>query len=265
MKARAFLTAEWRHLVMLNYVVEPSVLKRFVPPGTELDFHGGQTFVSVVGFRFLRTRVFGWAFPFHRNFEEVNLRFYVRRQAAEGWRRGVVFLRELVPRRAIALIARTCYGEPYTALPMRHRIDLTTEKIRVNYGWRRQGRWESVRAAAEGRPRAVEDGSLEEFITEHYWGYTARKAACSEYQVEHPRWQVWRALEATLEADVASLYGEVFAESLSSRPASAFIADGSPVVVRQTSKCLAMKPSLVLDSACANVSGGVPPRQEPRV
>src|SRR6266851_8026207 len=106
MKSRAFLTADWRHLAMLNYAVDASVLKQFVPPGTELDFYRGNAFISVVGFNFLSTRVFGWAFPFHRNFEEVNLRFYVRRQATEGWRRGVVFIRELVPRRAIAFIAR---------------------------------------------------------------------------------------------------------------------------------------------------------------
>jgi uncharacterized protein len=232
-KARAFLTADWRHLAMLNYAVDASVLKRFVPRGTELDYYRGDTFISVVGFRFLRAKVFGWAIPFHRNFEEVNLRFYVRRQVAEGWRRGVVFIRELVPRRVIAFVARTCYGEPYAALPMRHRIEHTTEKIRVEYGWQRQGRWESLRAAAEGLPKTIEKGSLEEFITEHYWGYTARKRACSEYQVEHPRWQVWRAVEATLEADVSTLYGDAFVKSLSSRPASAFIADGSTVVVRQ--------------------------------
>ena len=246
MKAKVFLTAEWRHLAMLNYVVDPTVLKRFVPPRMELDFYGGDTFVSIVGFGFLNTRVFGWAFPFHRNFEEVNLRFYVRRHVTDGWRRGVVFIREFVPRRAIALVARTCYGEPYTALPMRHKIEQTTEKICVEYGWQRQGRWECVRAVAEGQSRPVENGSLDEFITEHYWGYTAREAKCSEYQVEHPRWQVWRALEAKLEAEVTTLYGDAFVGSLSSPPVSAFIADGSPVVVRHAGELSQMGPNTAL-------------------
>ena len=257
MKARTFLTAEWRYLAMLNYALDASVLKRLVPPGTELDSYRGDTFVSVVGFRFLSTRVFGWAFPFHRNFEEVNLRFYVRRNTAEGWRRGVVFVRELVPRRAIAFVARTCYGEPYTALPMRHRIDHTMEQIRVEYGWQRQGRWESVQAAAEGQPEAIKNGSVEEFITEHYWGYTAHKAACSEYQVEHPRWQVWHAAEAALDADVSSLYGDAFVESLSARPASAFIADGSPVVVRHASDFSEREPN-----QAAPGNGGITLRQK---
>jgi uncharacterized protein YqjF (DUF2071 family) len=234
MKPRPFLTAEWRHLAMLNYAVDPGALKRFVPSGTELDSHQGDYFISVVGFRFLKTRVLGWAFPFHCNFDEVNLRFYVRRHTPEGWRRGVVFIRELVPRRAIAFVARAFYGEPYSALPMRHKIDQTRERICVEYGWRRQGRWESIRAVAQGQSKPIEQGSIEEFITEHYWGYTAHKAASSEYQVEHPQWQVWRASEAALDADVPTLYGDSFAESLSSPPAFSFIADGSWVVVRQT-------------------------------
>lgn len=236
MTASPFLTAEWRHLVFLNYAVDASLLKSLTPYGTELDFYGTDALVSVVGFGFLNTRVFGWRFPFHRDFEEVNLRFYVRRRAAEGWRRGVVFIREFVPRRAIAFVARAVYGEPYLALPMRHRIEQTANHLRVEYGWRRRGRWESLRASAEGPSRPIETGSLDEFITEHYWGYTARGAKSGEYQVEHPRWQVWHATEAKLEADAAALYGEGFAESLSAQPKSAFLADGSAVVVRKAAE-----------------------------
>jgi uncharacterized protein YqjF (DUF2071 family) len=77
---------------MLNYEVEPERLMPLVPKGTELDTHDGKTFVSMVGFLFLNTRVMGLAIPFHRDFEEINLRFYVRRKAEDGWRRGVVFV-----------------------------------------------------------------------------------------------------------------------------------------------------------------------------
>jgi uncharacterized protein YqjF (DUF2071 family) len=233
MSGRVFLTAEWRHLVMLNYAVDPSVLKPMLPAGTELDFYRGDTFLSVVGFRFISTRVLGWALPFHRHFEEVNLRFYVRSQCVDGWKRGVVFIRELVPRRAIAFVARTWYGEPYRALPMRHKVEQSADRIRVEYGWRHRGQWESVRASGTGASKAIEAGSLGEFIAEHYWGFTARGGGCSEYQVEHPRWQVWSAEDALLDADIPSLYGETFAESLVAKPASAFIADGSPVIVRR--------------------------------
>ena len=79
--AKVFLTAEWRYLAMLNYEIEPAVLAPFVPQGTELDSFDGKTFVSIVAFLFLDTRIGGIPIPFHRNFEEVNLRFYVRRKS----------------------------------------------------------------------------------------------------------------------------------------------------------------------------------------
>jgi len=230
-----FLTAEWRNLVMLNYAVERALLELLIPPGLELDEFDSTTYVSVVGFLFLRTRVFGIAFPFHRNFEEVNLRFYVRHRAAEGWRRGVVFVREIVPRRAIAILAQRFYGEPYAAFPMSHEIEREGGWLRCRYAWRRNGRDEFISAAAGSPPAIVAPGSLEEFITEHYWGYTARRGQCAQYQVEHPPWRVGRATDALFEADVASLYGPGFAAPLSAPPTSAFIAEGSPVVVRHGS------------------------------
>jgi uncharacterized protein YqjF (DUF2071 family) len=222
---------------MLNFAVNPELLAPFVPRGTELDFYRAQTYLSVVGFQFLHTRVFGIPFPFHKNFEEVNLRFYVRRKVDGEWRRGVVFIRELVPRRAIAFIARTFYGEPYLALPMRHSLDHSASGINLSYSWRRNGRWETLRGAGAGDSQELPTNSKEEFITEHYWGYTARPGGCHEYQVEHPRWRLWRCTEASLDADIVSLYGQPFVQTLSTPPASAFIADGSSVSVK-TAKIL---------------------------
>lgn len=235
MARRTFLTAEWRNLILLNYAIDPEILKPRLPHGTELDFLDGVTFVSVVGFHFLRTRVLGVPVPFHRDFEEVNLRFYVRRKSPEGWRRGVVFVRELVPKYAIAFIAQTLYGEPYHALPMKHRIERTSAGIDVEYEWRNLGRWEKVWARGAGEPRAMGVGSAEEFIAEHYWGYTARSKGCSEYEVVHPPWKVWPATDCGIDIDVPRLYGEQFRECLAAKPASAFIAEGSPVSVRMHS------------------------------
>ena len=217
---------------MLNYPIDPTVLAPLAPRGLELDEFASITYVSLVGFLFLRTRVAGIAFPFHRNFEEVNLRFYVRHRAPEGWRRGVVFVREIVPRRAIATIARHLYGEPYLAFPMRHAIERGKDRLRCRYEWRRDGRREFIAAAATGEPQPIAPGSLEEFITEHYWGYTARGGRCTQYQVEHIPWRVWQARDAQFEADVASLYGPEFVAPLAAPPASAFIAEGSAVSVR---------------------------------
>lgn len=220
---------------MLNYAVDRRVLDPLVPEGLELDQFNSVTYVSVVGFLFLETRVFGIPFPFHRNFEEVNLRFYVRHRGAEGWRRGVVFVREIVPRRAIAALARRFYGEPYSACPMRHTIERDARGLHCRYEWRRKGRREFASASANGEPESVAPGSLAEFITEHYWGYTDRGGRCTQYRVEHPRWRVWQATAARFEADVPSLYGAEFGGPLQVSPASAFIAEGSPVVVRRGS------------------------------
>ncbi len=231
-----FLTAEWRHLLMLNYVVDPDLLRPHVPNGVELDNWNGRHYMSMVGFLFLQTKVSGLRLPWHTNFEEVNLRFYVRRRGPDGWRRGVVFIKEIVPRRFIAAVARTCYNEPYVALPMRHHLDTENGRLKtgglVEYAWRHQGRWNSLRATTIGAPQPSAEGSEPEFITEHYRGYTAQpNGRCKEYQVEHIRWNVWPTSEAALHCDAAQLYGPEFAAPLGAPPQSAFIAEGSPVTV----------------------------------
>ncbi len=221
---------------MLNFVVDPSVLKPLVPGETELDFYEGETFLSLVGFLFLDTRLIGLPIPLHRDFEEVNLRFYVRRKTTDGWRRGVAFVQELVPRRAIAVVARAFYGEPYSALPMRHVLEHKDGRVSAEYQWRRAKRWETLAMTAIGEPQASVLGSHEEFITEHYWGYTARRGGSSEYRVEHPRWRLWKAETTNFDADVATLYGAQFVQALSAPAASAFIAEGSHVEVRRRTR-----------------------------
>jgi uncharacterized protein YqjF (DUF2071 family) len=230
---KPFLTANWRYVAMLNYVVDSRILAPLVPPGTEIDYENGETFVSVIGFLFLDTRLLGLPIPRHRDFEEVNLRFYVRKKSADTWRRGVVFVRELVPKRAIAVIARTFYGEPYLALPMNHEIEDVDLRVKVKYAWRRGSKWESLEMTASGEPQSIPAGSHVEFITEHYWGYTCVRGGCSEYRVEHPRWKIWNAETFELRADVAALYGGQFTDTLTSPPRSAFIAEGSPIEIWQ--------------------------------
>src|SRR5437867_3564804 len=151
-----FLTAEWRSLAMLNYEVDPAVLRSRVPSGTELDSCDGAVYVSMVGFMFLRTRVLGAAIPGHRSFEEVNLRFYVRRRSPDGWRRGVGFLKEIVPKFAVAAVARGLYNENYTAMPMAHRF----EGHRVEYSWRYSGNWNRLAVEISGDPGLAAPGSV---------------------------------------------------------------------------------------------------------
>lgn len=230
---RVFLTAEWRSLAMLNYEVAPGLLRPLVPAGTELDTWEGRTYVSLVGFLFLKTRVLGVPIPFHRDFEELNLRFYVRREAPDGPRRGVVFVKEVVPRLAIATVARLVYNENYVARRMRHR----RVENGVTYEWRNAGQWNRLGVETDGPPRPLEPGSEAEFITEHYWGYARqRDGGTVEYQVEHPPWRVWAATSWTLDTDAASLYGPELGEALRREPVSAFLAEGSAIVVRRGSR-----------------------------
>jgi uncharacterized protein len=230
---RPFLRAEWRYLAMLNYRVPEVMLTPLVPAGTELDLFDGAAYVSLVGFLFRRTQVLGVAVPLHVNFEEVNLRFYVRRTVNGEIRRGVTFIRELVPRRAIALTAKLLYNEPYRAVPMRHKIVGDENSLSsVEDGWRASGQWTTLRASVDGMPRPLVPGSEEEFVTQHYWGYTRqRDGRTVEYRVDHPSWRVWRATSASVEGTVAPVYGDAFAEILAAAPHSAFVADGSAVVV----------------------------------
>jgi uncharacterized protein YqjF (DUF2071 family) len=234
-----FLTARWRHVALVSYEVEPRLLAPLVPAGCELDCWRERPLVSLVGFLFLDTRVLGIAVPGHRDFEEVNLRFYVRRRMPAGWRRGVVFVKEIVPRRAIAWTARAVYGENYVALPMSHSIDggeggdEAAAPARVRYAWRCRGRESSLELAGQGTAREAEPGSDAELVAEHAWGYARRRGGRTvEYEVVHPRWKIRRAT-ARVECDVAGLYGERFVEALSAPPASAWLADGSAVTVHR--------------------------------
>ena len=227
-----FLTAEWRWLAMLNYEIDPAVLLPFVPAGTELDSHDGKTYVSMVGFHFRYAKLRGFVIPFHEHFEEVNLRFYVRRTVGGETRRGVVFIKELVPRWAIAWTARRFYNENYIALPMSHRIHKYGRERRATYEWTFRRQTHLLEARSMSPPVLPPDDSLAAFITEHYWGYAKqRDGGTMEYKVEHPRWKVWTASEADFQCDVEALYGKAFAPFLTDTPVSAFIADGSPVSV----------------------------------
>jgi uncharacterized protein YqjF (DUF2071 family) len=232
-RERVFLSAHWLDLVIVNYEVEPSLLKNYVPNGTELDSFKGKAMISLVGFRFLRTRLFGvLPIPFHSDFDEVNLRFYVRRRHLGEDRRGVVFIREIVPKRAVAYIARAVYGEKYSRVPMRHSIVTNGNRKSAEYEWRLGHEWCKLHAQAEGDPMTPGEGSLEQFITEHYWGYSAqRDGGCVEYHVAHDPWRVWAATGAAFEGDATALYGSALAEVIRTVPHSAFIAEGSPVLV----------------------------------
>ncbi|GAB2607188.1 YqjF family protein [Spirosoma areae] len=238
MKNRTFLSAQWRNLLMLNYEVSPEVLIPHLPPATELDLWQGKALVSMVGFRFLETKVLGVNWPWHVNFEEVNLRFYVRHFDGQQWKRGVVFVSEIVPQTTIAVIANTLYHERYQSMPMRHSVTpLDSENTTIRYEWKYKGRWNALGAVVANTLRSMTPDSAEAFILEHYWGYNKlNDHTTHEYQVEHVPWQIADVRDAFLDADVAGLYGHAFLPFLSQPPYSVCYADGSPVAVRIAGK-----------------------------
>ena len=232
-RTRVFLSTEWRDLLMLNYEIDPALLQPFVPRGTELDSFEGKTYVSLVGLRFARTKLFGViSVPFHSDFDEVNLRIYVRRREGSEIRRGVMFIREIVSLPAVTFVARLAYAENYRTLPLRHSINLTDSGGSIEYSWELKRQRFRLHGQTDGNPSLAAEGSLEQFISEHYWGYSRRRDGSSlEYHVAHEPWRIWRASNAAFEGDGTALYGSDFGSVLSRPPRSAFIADGSAVLV----------------------------------
>lgn len=229
---KPFLRASWLNLLMANFTVDKSVLQPYRPAHTELDDWNGNCYVSLVGFLFYNTSVKGLALPYHKNFEEVNLRFYVRHKHNGEWRRGVVFIKELVPMPLITLIANTLYNEHYETHPMAHTFVATPQGLQVEYKWKVGREWNYLKAITETHKIPIAEGTEEEFITEHYWGYTrinSRKT--SVYEVQHPRWQIHPVRSFAYHCNVKTLYGDAFTECLAQQPTSVFLADGSEIFV----------------------------------
>lgn len=230
--AQPFLTAEWRNLLMINFEADPAVLQPFVPHHTELDTWNNTHYASLVGFLFTNTRVMGLSLPFHRHFEEVNLRFYVRYKEDGIWKRGVVFVKEVVPKRMITFVANTIYKEKYATHPMRHSWKHTEEQLEVAYEWKVGQHWNYLKATASGEALPITEGSEASFITDHYWGYTHMGTAHSgEYQVTHPQWRVHPVSGFSYQCDTTALYGEQFVPMLQQTPLSALLAEGSAITV----------------------------------
>ena len=230
--AATFLTANWKDLVMANYIIDPTILEPFVPIRTELDSFNGQVYVSLVGFMFTDTRLLGWRIPFHVHFEEVNLRFYVRHKDAGQWKRGTVFIKEIVPKPAISFVANTIYHEKYATHPMNHFLQEEEDFRSLGYSWKHKGRWNRMEAVTEKHASPMPPGSETEFIAEHYWGYSRYNAATTfEYNVQHPAWRVYKVNKYVVDCDFAGMYGKSLYVLDTATPNSVFVAEGSAVSV----------------------------------
>lgn len=235
--SKVFLSAEWRNLLMANYTIDPKILKPYTPCHTELDSFNGNYYVSLVGFLFKNTKLAGISFPFHHTFEEVNLRFYVRYKEGNSWKRGVVFMKEIVPRRMITFVANSIYKEKYATHKMTHGWMEVGNELSIEYRWKVGNEWNHIKAITEKQAVEISENSEEEFITEHYWGYTHVSEICTGvYEVIHPRWKIHPVKEYDIKCSTERLYGKDFVSSLSKTPQSVFLAEGSPIKVMGGSK-----------------------------
>lgn len=228
--AKIFLTAEWRKLIMANYKMDASVLAPYLPIKTEIDHWQNECYVSLVGFMFTDVNLKGIAVPFHTRFPEVNLRFYVRYKDGTIWKRGVVFISEIVPKPAIAWVANGIYKEKYSVRRMNNSIAYNNNEVKVKYSWKEKD-WNFLEVSADKDPQPLMNGSNEEFITEHFWGYAKKNNSSTvEYKVEHPRWDIYKINSYTINCDF-SIYGKDFEFLNREKPSSVFMAEGSPIKI----------------------------------
>jgi uncharacterized protein len=229
---KKFLTAEWNNLIMANYNIDPKILAPYLPAKTELDFYNGECYVSLIGFMFEQTKILGVKVPFHLNFEEVNLRFYVRVKDGDIWKRGAVFIKEIVPKPAITFVANTLYREKYVTLPMKHYYSEIGEEVQLGYHWKYKGIWNKLEAVTEKKHAPMVAGSKEEFIAEHYWGYSKyNNSTTFEYAVQHPSWEIHTVKNCNIVCDFEKLYGTQFAFLNAVKLDSVFMAKGSPIAI----------------------------------
>ncbi|WP_316760365.1 DUF2071 domain-containing protein [Pedobacter aquatilis] len=235
--SKVFLTAEWRKLALAQYAVDREILLKYLPPNTELDDWQGKYYVSLVGFMFIDVKLRGLNIPFHTNFEEVNLRFYVRYKDGEELKRGVVFIKEIVPLPAITFVANTIYKENYQTLPMKHVWIEQEHQLEVDYLWKSNKKWNKFSVTTSSKAQEILIGSEEEFITEHYWGYTKIGVnRTSEYGVEHPRWEAYPIKDYSIDVDFGINYGREFAFLSNTKPNSVMLVEGSEIRVMKGKK-----------------------------
>ncbi|MBX7151425.1 DUF2071 domain-containing protein [bacterium] len=223
-----FLTAQWLRLINITYAVSPEILKPHLPSGLELDLRDGKAFVSFVAFDFADTRVLSFKIPYHVNFPEVNLRYYANYKG----RRGVVFLREFVPRFWIAFVADRIYNEPYQAIAMHSTFDETSDSLSISHRLIKNKKTSSVEVKADKNTFIPSDNSVEHFFKEHDVGFgRTKKGETLWYRVEHPVWEVHPISEMRIEVDFENLYGTEWKFLKDAEPYCALLAKGSGIKV----------------------------------
>jgi uncharacterized protein len=227
-----FLKANWENIIMANYALDPAILKPYLPKGVELDLFNDKAYVSLVGFMFKNTKLFNIPIPYLGTFEEINLRFYVMRKEGNEIKRGVVFINETIPYKLVAWIANKLYKEHYTTIPTKHTININEHSKQIQYEWLKNEKWNSIALEATASNQEMKQGSFEQFIFEHYYGYTKiNENATEQYRLHHPSWKINTITKCNINCDFKSMYGNDFEVLNNTQPTAVFIAEGSAVQV----------------------------------
>lgn len=227
-----FLKANWEQIIMVNYEIDPQIVLPFLPNGVELDLFNGKCYISLVGFMFKNTKLFNIPIPYFGTFEEINLRFYVKRKEGNQIKRGVVFINETIPYKIVAWMANKLYKEHYTVVPTKHELQINNAGQSIKFEWLLDKRWNSIYVTSELKSNRMKNESLEKFIYEHYYGYTKiDENNTEEYQLQHPSWNIHKVLNYTVNCDFETMYGQPFSILNQTQPTAVFIAEGSLVKV----------------------------------
>lgn len=234
-----FLTARWENIIMANYAVPVEILTPYLPQGCELDLFQNKAYVSLVGFMFEKTNLFKIPIPLLGTFEEINLRFYVLRKEDGKIKRGVVFINETIPYKVVAWVANKMYHEHYTTIPTKHSISINSTNKKILYKWFINQQWNSISVDASSTKEAMQKHSFEEFIFEHYYGYTKiDEAITEEYQINHPRWNINKINAFDINCDFEKMYGKQFSFLNKAQPEAVFLAEGSAISIKLKRKRL---------------------------
>lgn len=227
-----FLKAKWEQLIMANYAVDPAVLTPYLPAGVNIDLFEGKAYVSLVGFLFKDTKLFNIPIPWFGTFEEINLRFYVSRVENGKLKRGVVFINETIPYPIVAWVANKLYKEHYTVVETKHIMEKSNNEQTIKYEWLLNKKWNRIAVKANTEAKQMEKGSLQQFIFEHYYGYTkASDTHTEEYRLQHPSWLVNNVIDYDIDCDFSQMYGDAFANLTHAAPDTVFLAEGSAVAI----------------------------------
>jgi uncharacterized protein len=225
---KTLLTAHWTNLVTATFETDKHFLQKYLPAKTELNDWNARYFMSIVAFLFEKPRLLGIPSPFYNSFEEINLRFYVRRKLNNEWRKGVVFIKEIAPYYIPAQTAKWLYRENFISVPMKHEFINSNKLMYRSYACKISKEWNYLNMESACIHTETGLGDVENFIRDHYWAYTRKGSNKTlEFQIEHPPWKIFPAIKFDMHLDTGTIYGEQFKDYFAEKPVDAFLMDGS--------------------------------------